>query len=359
MANFTVGLGIPPIWNRPRFPPHLKPDSGVRYIDQNADRNPWSPLEPLIRAVSTMHPSFDFNTMDVITDRRPLRKLYGFVKGEEDDFEFGVEVIGNTALLARMERQTRETIPPGTFQGYRQAFEEAYTKVSVSAKSSTSHHRICQYKFGGLNFLVRCAFDAYLEELMTNSTSPDTEQGHKSVDLVGYLKATSLESAAPSTVERHEAPGVKVVEGGQIIPHAALLEMETVFKFSKRSFDIERRMPDFWLSQTLNFILASHQNVGTKWSRAQHGQPRLAEFVDVDIKDMRQELAEWEETNEKMLSRLLTVLKIVIETAKGKNAPCIVRYNKGVLSVSNAEKDKVPSLPEDLCQKWSVVSKSA
>lgn len=83
--------------------PRLKPDTGSRYVDQNTDRYPWSPLEPLIRAVLELQPKFDLGMMDIVTDRRPFRRLFAFVSGDGEDFEFGVESIGTTLLFARMK----------------------------------------------------------------------------------------------------------------------------------------------------------------------------------------------------------------------------------------------------------------
>ena len=109
-------------------------------------------MDSLILAVHTSQPDFDFAAVDVVSDRRPLRKLYGFVTGEPEAFEFGVELVGNTALFIRFEKQTREELPSKTFHGYRQAFEEQYTQLLASAKGSTSHHHIVRYGFGGFGF---------------------------------------------------------------------------------------------------------------------------------------------------------------------------------------------------------------
>ena len=94
--------GIPPIYRAPRFPPRLSPDAGIQYIDQNGDRNPGSPLESLVAAVHATDEAFDFRSIDIITDRRPIRKLFGFVNGDHGQpqfgpspsFKFSVEILG-------------------------------------------------------------------------------------------------------------------------------------------------------------------------------------------------------------------------------------------------------------------------
>ena len=265
--------------------PHLKADCGTHYIDQNSDRYPWLPLDPLIRATYEMHLGYDFGTVDIITDRRPLRKLLDFVSHEDDEFQFGVEVIERTVLLVRMEKGTREEVSSGVWRGYRSAFEEAYTKVSKSAEGSTSHHRIVSYKFGGLKLIVRSAVDTYFADLLTQpGSSQDTEKDqHDEKNLCEYMKAASLGQEGPSVVEEPNAPGIDFVRGGEHIPHSATAELKTYarHKFAKKRWNIQQKMADLWLSQTPNLIIAAHEYAGTKWPKARSGQASLAAFVDI------------------------------------------------------------------------------
>lgn len=163
-------------------------------------------MDPLILAVQTYQPDFDFAAVDVVSDRRSLRKLYGFVTGEPEAFEFGVEIVGNTALFVRTERQTREELPSTTFHGYRQAFEEQYTNLSASARGSTSHHRIVRYKFGGLDLLVRSGVDLYLQELMTGSNSLEETGAGDLLNHVNRVQTLSLGSRVATPLETDKNP---------------------------------------------------------------------------------------------------------------------------------------------------------
>lgn len=341
--------GIPPVWQIPFVTPQLKPDTGVRYVDQNVDRNPWSPLEPLVRAVTATYPDFKFNELDVVTDRRPVRHLLEFVAGTAEGFQFAVEVLGGVAFITRMEKQTRETIPPGMFQGYRRAFEECYTKIPRSAQGSTSHHRVVRYRLGGLQLLVRSAVDAYLQKEVAKSLP--SRKNLAQDDLVSCMKAASVGTDAPSVQDTPEAPGVKVVHGGEQIAHSALLELTTRSKFAKKPFDIQNKLPDLWLSQTPHYIVAFHQNVGTKWSRQMDGLPRLAEFKDIEIMNMMEgKLQSWEDNNQASIRKLVVVLRQVLKEARAMGAPCIVNYSQdeGCLLMSKLDKGTFAGLPEDL-----------
>lgn len=344
--------GIPPTWNPPGVAPHLKTDSGAYYIDQNEDRNPRSLLEPLILAVVHMRPHIDLTLVDIVTDRRPIHLLHAFLNGKADDFEFKAEVVNDTVLFARKEVQSRQMGEPGRFTGYRHAFEEEYTTLKGCAKGSTSHHRIVRYKFGGFRFLVRSSVDAYLETLTETAGKSASVEPLDDNDIAKYMKSASLAGGGPK-LQTSKAP-VTIVDGGENIPHGALLELKTRFKFSTNPFDIEDKIFDLWMSQTPNFLLASYQNAGPKrYGRHSLSQPRLGEFVDFDIKPMPDVLREWESKNEVILRRLAILLREVVHAVKRIRAPCVVRCKpEAGLQVLRAGDEARPLLPEDLYKVW-------
>ncbi|CAF9905872.1 hypothetical protein IMSHALPRED_003999 [Imshaugia aleurites] len=360
--------GIPPIWNPPATVPSLEPDSGPRYVDQNADRNPVSPLAALIHAVHTGHPKFDFTSINVLTDRRPIRKLYGLVAGDRSSFEFGVTILGSTALFTRMEKESRDE-PNNQIREYRRAFETAYLKIPVSAKGSTSHHRVVQYVFRGMNFLVRSAVDAYLPDQVSEPEPASGVGKTGSEELTDFVKAMSLDEPATyfqSTI----TSSVVVIPGGRQIPHAATAELSTRRTMPKwagaKSYLCAKKMPDLWISQTANFIEAYHtynEDTGFRphasqgnWRSAPRrstkasSQPQLTRFNDIKIKPLKEELVAWETANARLLSKLLTLIKKVIEATTDLGGTCIVSHDElsRVLNVSRAKKGEVPGLPEKL-----------
>ena len=56
--------------------PELLPDQGTRLLAHNAGTWPESPMEPGIRAVLHLRPDYDFTTLDLISDRRQLARLF-------------------------------------------------------------------------------------------------------------------------------------------------------------------------------------------------------------------------------------------------------------------------------------------
>lgn len=126
---------------------------------------PDSPLEPLFQALHVANPSFDLNTIDVVTDRNNMRKLLSFVDPTSnpygvDPFAMTIEVVNNTAIFSRQETKTYEILGPNDFRGFGHEFETAYTKEQVPG--STGHHRIITYDFGGMKFILRHETDGYV-----------------------------------------------------------------------------------------------------------------------------------------------------------------------------------------------------
>ena len=63
-------IGEPPRWSPPPVALLVQPHTNAKYLDEDADRTPGSPLQATIRAVQLMWPKFDFRKLDVIIDRR-------------------------------------------------------------------------------------------------------------------------------------------------------------------------------------------------------------------------------------------------------------------------------------------------
>ncbi len=322
--------------------PVLKPDTGGRYIDQNADRTPGSPLQALIHAVQTCRPGFDFTDISIVTDRKPVRCLLGFVRTEPVAFKFGVTVIGDTALFTRMEKRTRDH-PSKYFRGYRDAFEEQYTKIPASAAHSVSHHRVVKYTFAGETILLRHAVDAYLGDVAEALTQAEGIESTDTAPLVKPRKNMDFKGDPPSTTLPSNTP-VTVIDGGRHIPHTSILELTTRSDQSRATDSIERKMPDFWFSQTLNYHLCLHRE---KWNESS----RSTIFNRIRLVPMGDLLLGWEEDNAEKLRAFAHALRKVIEAAKELGESCVVSFDgsEGAsLNVSRAEAEEVPALPVDM-----------
>ncbi|RKU41584.1 hypothetical protein DL546_004700 [Coniochaeta pulveracea] len=306
--------GSPDKWSPPSGPTRLKKDTGYFYTAQNAARHPDSPLEPLFRALLLTHPSFDLRSIDIVTDRNNLRKLLSFVdpgsaKYGAEDFTIQVEVIGETVVFCRRDAEVMQYIAPNEFRGYGHEFEKAYTTSQV--KDSTGHHRIVEYRFGGLKFLVRYEVD-------------------------GYVSPTGKSDAAPKSW-----PGskLKVTLVGKPVPPEQCLEIKT--RVAHKPLQMQDVMPQLWVSQTTKLVRACH-------SRGVFQPPLVEDVTDA--------MKRWETDHTDKLRKLAAVIAEIAAVAKRSGGPVLVKYsvagNQLVLSSNDAGK----MLPNDLYGKWKLVT---
>lgn len=249
-----------------------------------------------------------------------------------------------------MDQRTREEIPEGKFCGFRNSFEEAYTKLAASAKGSTSHHRIACYSFDGLKFLVRFAVDAYVKSNIPEHDKSKCNVDSDLDDVIENVKAISL-GKARTMEDRPLVGGVKVIEGGHHVPQEATLELTTRSTSARWSSLIEDKMADLWLSQTPTLVLAHHESAPLRpWHhlRRPREQP-TTEFNEININDMTDRLAAWERANAETLQKFSTILRDVAHAVQTINQPCIVSY-EGPFSIQvvGVEHDKLPQVPDDL-----------
>ena len=331
--------GSPALWSAEGVSPHLKKDSGLIYIAQNAARHPASPLEPLFRALYVTHPSFDICSIDVVTDRNNIRKLLSFVDPSSarnglEEFTINIEVTKNTAIFCRDEAKTMEYIGPHEFRGYGHEFEKAYTVTQV--RGSTGHHRIISYRFSDLNFLVRHETDGYIDIDTRMPSSKAKNPAHD--DVTSMLGALSLSSAENDPITSPTGSKLIIKEEGKVVPLESTLEIKT--RVSHKPLDIQEIAPQLWVSQTPKLVRAYHQK-GT--------------FQKPVVEDIAATIKTWEARKQNDLRKLAALIKKIISLGKECDGKAVLRYNaeRDRLMLSKATRKEM--LPKDLYSKWDDV----
>ncbi|KAI6010751.1 hypothetical protein F5J12DRAFT_891246 [Pisolithus orientalis] len=131
--------GYPRIWRKTTVTT-VPADSGVHYVDRNASfMGHRSPLIPIFAAVDSLHNDFQYRDLDLMTDRKNLRKLLRCINQQRGKtFLIDVDLIGKTCLLTRREETLVETIEE--FCGYGHEYELAATKPHRGFEDEISHH---------------------------------------------------------------------------------------------------------------------------------------------------------------------------------------------------------------------------
>ena len=333
MLIFHYCKGSPAVWSPPAQRRRLDPDKGLVFIDQNGARYSSFPLEPMFRAVYKMHPELDLEDIGVVICRNMMAKLLEFVTINSKSFEMDVEIVGDKALFVRREKQTTEFI--NEFRGFGCTFPEEYTRWDRVVKGSCSHHRIAEYEFAGLKYLVRFESDGYLAEKAAGvKKAPSGLQGA----MASPANATTLLSSSDAFTIGEKRPvtglGLVIRDGGSEISQEATIEIKT--RAAHRVLDMESVLPRLWMSQTPNLIAAYHKG---------------GRFDDVQILDVRKDIEKWEVRNAVNLRKLDALIRRIVDTVrKTDTKKCRVqRTNSGELVIRELDTGYKSALPSDLC----------
>ncbi|EMD39487.1 hypothetical protein CERSUDRAFT_149984 [Gelatoporia subvermispora B] len=267
-APTIIVPGSPPEW-RDRTPPFSVPrDSGPRFVDQNGYRMPQLPLLPLFRAVDVIAEeeatdTFDWSTVDFVTDRNSLRKLLRWIQnndGSTKEFRIDTQLAGKrTVLLNRWEKRTRENADLSIFT-YGISFERENTTPAPGCEGSSGHHRVVQYDFDGLKLVVRFEVDACIAapRATQRQPKPSTSVDDLSNILSGMGVSGSAGANVAADVTKDIATELSVIRAGTEVPQSSLVEMTTRSKNWVHTFDWADAYPQLFLSQTSNHFLAAH-----------------------------------------------------------------------------------------------------
>ncbi|KAH7086565.1 hypothetical protein FB567DRAFT_74020 [Paraphoma chrysanthemicola] len=337
--------GKPPQWTPPREAQRLKEDSGQYYRDPNAANYPKFPIAPVVQAVLSNRPGFPTDSVDVLACGSTMGNLLRFVRGQDKPFRFAVETIGNTVFFIRKENYPKEIIPD--VRGFGHSFPEAYTTWEKEVKGSDTHQRIVQYEFGGLTCLVRFECDGYIKE----NPSPDKSTAHRSArsdgpksDGADLLKAFGQATVTqPSFVPVLSGKTVSIKRGGDEIAQACIFDLKTRSGKYKTDIDMSDIYPQLWVKQIPNFIVAYHDGAGL--------------FQKVEVKDVRDDVVQWEKDNLDAIGRLNALLGKIISFARQDGGLLEVYFpGSGQLEIRRQHGNGQPALPDDLRDSWADIA---
>lgn len=291
--------GSPALWNPPVGAQHVKEDSGLICIDENAMRLQESSLEPMFRALYTTDPSFDIRPIDVISDRHNIRKLLSFVRPETDmnagkAFCVKLELVRDTLLMCRHEVAPTEFLAPHEFRGYGHEFEKMYTTSQISG--GTGHHRIISYRFCGMQFLIRHETDGFVK---SRTEEADANEGRS--ELMGSLCLSARTTENTCSVAKSKATKLTVLEKGALVPLESTLEIKTRAEW--RPLNLDQVAAQIWVSQTPKLVRAYH-------NRGYFQSPR--------VEDVKADIDDWERASRESLRTLGALIEWITAVMKAR-----------------------------------------
>jgi hypothetical protein len=301
-------------------------------------------MEPTVLAVLAQNARYAREN-DVVACGSTLGNLLRFIRGEDKQFRFLVELVEGAVFFIRRENTPRELIPD--VRGYGHSFPEAYTTWDADVKGSVSHQRVLSYRFGGLRFLTRFEGDGYVMAKgkdeggsHTGPTRANAENPRGAVDgLAAMLDQNRVSAVVPPT-----ASELTVSSAGKLVDQECIFDLKTRSIRKKETATVEdtfsEQLPRLWVSQVPKFILAYHDR---------------GKFENITVRDARKDVKTWEREQADVLSRLAALIHHIIDVVKSRpDGKLELRHVKvGVLEVREQLADAGDALSDRVKALWA------
>lgn len=298
-------------------------------------------MEPAVHSIYELNHDFNTSKIDVLGCGNTFGSLLSFARNEERTFRLAVERIGETIFLVRKTNTQKELIDD--VRGYGHSFPEAYTVLEPGVQGSISHQRIISYDFAGLQCMIRTECDGYLSDKSSAIDSISHKNGDNknnikitSSDDINSERAQSLTTTLSSLTIAHQSDKLILRKAGNSIHQRAIFDLKTRSIKRKGNIDMSEFLPRLWANQTPNFILAWH---------------RSGNFDEIEIKDVRDDISNWEIANTKALAKFRSILKELIEFSKNQSHFEVRRTGTGDLELWSEVKGW-SALPSELKARW-------
>ncbi|KAL4885170.1 hypothetical protein BJY04DRAFT_214511 [Aspergillus karnatakaensis] len=316
--------GSPPLWTPPKTTHTVRPDKGKYILDPNGYIFRNSPLEPLFRAILATTPDFNMDGIDLVTDRKNLRSLLGFVSGssgsnKKKPFRINLEVINSTLLFSRYSPRTTHFVD--AFNGYGHEYEKASTHRMLPIRDSIVHNRVICYTLGTVKIILRFEVDACMRV---------------PAFLVDKSRATKTNPTLTPT-----PTGFTVLDRGDPAVAASRLAEIKTRPATKLGMNTDA-LSQMWFSQTPLLCKGRYHGDGVF-------RPPTVANVEASGR-----LAAWEERNQDLIRRLVRLLEVIKQTVGGLSQTklAIVNEGEGVLKVYAVKDGQGHAIPGDLRKMW-------
>ncbi|TKX25182.1 hypothetical protein C1H76_2412 [Elsinoe australis] len=301
----------------------LDPDEGVVTRDTNLAAYQKHALEAPVHATLACE-LVDPSDIDLFIPAEVIDSIGDFFQSETGH-SFVFQLIHNTVFVARndgLDGDRPETYDL-TGHGYDKGFVQNCCQFPESVANTTSHHRVITYKLGGLRLAVFFECDGYLLD-----------------EITGRARA-NLGNIDLSKNPRGNTDGLHVKQGGHLIPHSVLYDLNTRSGSSSNETDNEvvvERGAALWSRQLHNIIIAYH-HVG---EFHQEKIKRIDLVEDARYSYEGEFLSEYETRNQRrfvLLSRFLgEMVKYAHEESGGRRVMVVQKVGRsGMESVMEGD----------------------
>lgn len=149
--------GSPLLWHPPSSDLKLNLAPSTSYRDYEHSLSLRHEMDDAARYMTSLDHRFVSSDIDIFTSDHTLKTLLKFVQGDATPFQILMQKIGKTLFL--VEKSNSATME----MDFTRCFQDACTSWPDDSKS-LSHQRLIQYKFDGIQCLIRFEADGSLDK---------------------------------------------------------------------------------------------------------------------------------------------------------------------------------------------------
>lgn len=269
-------------------------------------------FEAPFRALESMRSNYNFNDIDLVTNRGTLAKLIRFSSGKYKLEDFGLQLytIGNTLFIETCDPDLDGTINRPRSLGH--DFERAVTQSLDDTNDIGTYHRFLQYNIGSLKCAVICEVDASCDYSRRGVFREAGGEAAAKINGPASAKASRTEN------EASEHAGFQVILHGSPISHAKTAEIKTIVADTPTLNP--RKLNDFlqqlWLIRQNKLILGFHE------------RPKSCDFYKIQFRRMDSKIRGWEKRNKSNLGKTVTLIYLLKREVKNSRTRRAVQFTR-------------------------------
>lgn len=282
--------------------------------------------------------------VDFVACGNTLVNFLRFIRGEDKSFRILAYKVGETVFLVRRENSPTELIPD--VRGFGHTFPEANTTWEPEVKGSASHQRVVRYSFGGMELLVRFGVDGYMKEENRPVLENASVENPPPADVDSLAASFFSSTISPNPASPSPDAGLRITSTAHpIVPQSSIFDLKTRSIYTRSKKDhLADLLPRLWVAQIPTSILAFHTQ-------------GLFAKQDIEIRDVREEVKEWEKEHSAKLAKLAALLSWIEEfvgsyEVDGKLEICYRGPDAGGLEVRRQLADVGEVLSADVRKRW-------
>ncbi|KAF2757055.1 hypothetical protein EJ05DRAFT_54263 [Pseudovirgaria hyperparasitica] len=286
---------------------------------------PKCPAEPLFRALKICSPCLDINTVDLVTDRVNIKRLFLLIRGKELGFMIQGELVGKTAILHRVDPYERHGPELDKNNGFGKPFDKPITFPMID--NDKGHQRIVGYQFAGISMIVRSEIDAYVDSAGV---------------LEAFVNKQVVDRNPPPDEECFTNPTTSLTVRHVGWGHQLETAVEIKTRDDHEPVDFNAIGPQMWISQTYKLVRARRDRASPVYERP-------------CVQDISELLKDFEDDNQEVLQQLAGILHHILSRLRGSASGRVTvrwcRITQQIL-VTSGDEPATPSFPADMLKDW-------